>query len=414
MKVIANIALILVGLLIGLVFAELLTRFFMAVVPAPPGSVYIPDRVIGYRLRPDPPEILRKDPDNYVNSFGYRDHEHPVQKPEGTFRVVGIGDSFVYGDVTRLSDHFLQIAERRAQEKVDADSPAENLHVEMIMMGVGGYSPEHEVGVLRSRALPLKPDLVILNFYVGNDVTAIPIRGKVLRGRLYFAGSPYPTLALLRHSYLFLMMEGSFLPQLRGTLLRWYLKYLMKQQPQPEKPAPRPGAVGDSAAARIEVSQWHLHVERKDLPVYLSVPDERMRKLWSQAEGYLDEFDRLCRAAGVPWILHLIPADLQVDPELRKVVLDDLGLPAERYDFDLPQRRLWAFAAAHRVPVADPLEALRRGQSSGTRFYRANDIHWNNRGHELAGKALGDLITEEVQTARGIIPVVQPVRSGSR
>jgi hypothetical protein len=77
-----------------------------------------------------------------------------------------------------------------------------------------------------------------------------------------------------------------------------------------------------------------------------------------------------------------------VNPRVREQVLTDLGRDPALYDLDLPQRRLGGWAAAHGVPLLDPLSQLRSAQRAGIRFYVPNDTHWNERGNHLVGELL--------------------------
>jgi hypothetical protein len=378
-----TLVLFILAIVVSLGIAEIGLRVFFAVVPPPPDSVYLPDRDTGYRLRSDPIAHYADNPDDHVNQLGFRDREHPIAKPEHAFRIAGIGDSFVYGSTPQLRDHFLEVATARLGERLRSDS----LTPEMILMGLGAYSPEHEVGLLRAKALPLSPDLVILNFYVGNDVTGIPIRGRVWRGRVYYSGSPYPLLDLLRQSRLFVLAETMFLTRVRGAVLGLWLK-----RGERRAAAVTGGGAAEGGAPPHARTLYSLHQQKKDLPVYARQPDRRTRGLWREAEGYLLEFDRLCREAHVRWMLHLIPAGIQVDSALRAQVLGRLGLPESRYDFDGPQRRLHAFAEARGVPTCDPLATLRAERDRGPDLYERNDIHWTVRGNRVAGEVLADSI----------------------
>ncbi len=367
---------------VTLAAGEGLVRLFHAVVPTPANSPYIPDPDAGFRLRPDLPSASLRHEDERVNSLGFRDREHSIEKPTGTCRILGIGDSFVYGDV-RLKDNFLRVTESELADRLSERRPS----VEMVMMGLGGYSSENALGLLRSGVLDLSPDIVILSFFVGNDVTGIPTRGRVYGGKLYYVGSSQPVLNVLRKLRLFQLSESA-VRQLGSIVAQRRLSG------GPEASAEVETGNTDEEGTAIGSFPWEdfVMIQSRRLPVFLSPPHRRTLKLWEKAEGYLLEFDRLCREAGVPWILHVIPSEVQVDPETRRLVLEALSLPEEAYDFDAPQRRLHDFADAHGITIVDPLPELRAQHSRNDRLYIPNNTHWNVKGNRVAGEILAAAI----------------------
>lgn len=91
------------------------------------------------------------------NSLGYRDREHPVEKPPGTWRVVVIGDSIAAGlKVERFADTLPPLLER---ELAEAGVPAE-----VISLAVSGYNTRQEVETLREKGLAFDPDLVLVAY----------------------------------------------------------------------------------------------------------------------------------------------------------------------------------------------------------------------------------------------------------
>lgn len=95
------------------------------------------------------------------NSLGYRDREHSVDKPPGTYRIVVLGDSIAAGyRIERTEDAFPALLE--------AILRAQGLPVEVLSFGVTGYNTAQEVETLRARALRFAPDLVLLA-YCHND-----------------------------------------------------------------------------------------------------------------------------------------------------------------------------------------------------------------------------------------------------
>lgn len=98
-----------------------------------------------------------------TNSRGYRDHEHTLEKDDGTFRIVILGDSVVQGHrIEDVNDTFGKVLERKLNED------AEDRLFETIHLARGGYTTRQELTILRDEALGYAPDLIVLN-YVLND-----------------------------------------------------------------------------------------------------------------------------------------------------------------------------------------------------------------------------------------------------
>ena len=101
-----------------------------------------------------PPTTIR------ISAQSFRE-EAPVvvPKPAGRRRVVALGDSFVFGSGVEVGETFVQRAE--------AALPG----VEIVNMGVPGYTSAHAVTWFEARGLALQPDEVIL-FVSDNDFYA--------------------------------------------------------------------------------------------------------------------------------------------------------------------------------------------------------------------------------------------------
>lgn len=96
------------------------------------------------------------------NSLGFRDREHAVAKPRGTYRIAVLGDSIAAGyGVERTEDVF--------PARLEANLRRAGLPVEVLNFAVSGYNTGQEVETLRTRALAFAPDLVLVA-YCHNDV----------------------------------------------------------------------------------------------------------------------------------------------------------------------------------------------------------------------------------------------------
>jgi len=138
-----------------------------------------------------------------TNGRGFRDRERTLAKPAGTFRVIGIGDSFTWGYGAPIEETYLPRLERMLNEREGAHP-----RVEAISMGIGRFWPRPQRLLLEHEALDYAPDLVVV-LMVDNDVydTAMGAHGVVV-SRGYLVSEqvdsllPGPAVALLARSAL--------------------------------------------------------------------------------------------------------------------------------------------------------------------------------------------------------------------
>jgi lysophospholipase L1-like esterase len=137
-------------------------RFSMSglVRPSPHGDVV-------YELKPGTRGIFQRQP-LHINSRGLRDREYSLRKPPGTFRLVGLGDSVMFGWGVREEESYLAVLERRLNSL-----PPPHPRFEVLNFAVPGYNTAIEVAVLRRKALAVRPDAVVIHF-VNNDF-AVPL-----------------------------------------------------------------------------------------------------------------------------------------------------------------------------------------------------------------------------------------------
>ena len=102
-----------------------------------------------------------------ISSQGLRDREYPRQKPPGTLRIAGLGDSVMFGWGVGQPELYLEVLERRL------NGAPRTPRVEVLNFAVPGYNTAMEVAVFERKALAFDPDLVILHF-VPNDLALPP------------------------------------------------------------------------------------------------------------------------------------------------------------------------------------------------------------------------------------------------
>lgn len=149
------------------------------------GDIVQPSRHpdIVYELRPNIRGRFVGQP-LFINSQGLHDYEYSRRKPSGTFRIVGVGDSSLFGWGVPFDDSGLKVLERRLNEKSRAQK------FEVIDFAAPGYNTVMEAETFVQRCLEYAPDLVLLNFNTNDyDVPNFMRRPR--------------NLATLRRSYVF-------------------------------------------------------------------------------------------------------------------------------------------------------------------------------------------------------------------
>ncbi len=123
------------------------------------GEIVQPSRYAGivYELKPNVRGRFMGQP-LLINSQGLRDHEYTHRKEPGTFRIVGVGDSSLFGWGVPIEDSGLKVLERRLNETSRARK------FEVVNFGVPGYNTAMESETFIQKCLEYAPDLVLLNF----------------------------------------------------------------------------------------------------------------------------------------------------------------------------------------------------------------------------------------------------------
>lgn len=120
-------------------------------------------RKLIYQLRPNM-KVTHREQKVTTNSRGWRDRDYALKKPAGTVRIVGIGDSNMYGWGVAQGDDFLAQLELTLNKRHGAKKKWE-----VINTGVPGYNTFMKVESLRSRSAAFSPDIVIMQHTI-NDL----------------------------------------------------------------------------------------------------------------------------------------------------------------------------------------------------------------------------------------------------
>jgi hypothetical protein len=333
-----------------------------------------------------------------TNSKGLFDGEHAHEKPEGVFRVLLLGDSFLAGGYVEPD----QLLPARLEASLSRER-----EIEVINLGVISYSTIQEWLYLEEEGLRYQPDLVLLCFFAQNDVRnnarALEYRGWP-EGHAMAVGRPYiefsetgtasvtaPDLAAVEANIARNRAEAESFHWKYNPFFRaysWQLLTLLRARGQ-ESP--------EQALAGTQLTVGAFTTQFQDDPVAGGWSRERMASEWEhgwRATKYaVERIATLSKRAGAEFGVVLFPSQPEVESALQERVTE--LLPDSRFDFTLPQRKVQEWAGAHGFPVLDLTPAFTEAVTEQRLFNRLFDQHWTAAGHAVAAEAMENWLLRE-------------------
>jgi hypothetical protein len=350
------------------------------------------------------------------NDWGMRDRPRTFERPSDVrFRAVLVGDSFLEGNFIRAP--LSAFVEERFAAAGQTD-------MEAINFGVSATGPRHYYYRIKNVALNLKPDVIVLAVYAGNDFVSTPFGGWMrppiaeLPLPSLLAG-PAPRMTWLTVNRLGLSEFGNANKPIDGEFAKlneWVklppdqrldrIAQHLRQNYYPRLSEgtireilarggdrfwtafDRPGPVREYLAGWLvsgmvdwETGTWNMprDAEEADRLDGTAMVDETL--------SWLVAADRLAKENGVQLVVALIPVGT-ADP-----AYVDFWRPWPKYfstslSADARHRRLAVKLRQTSVPFFDLRDDL--GGVPGT--YRLSDGHWTDRGTDIvAGRVAREL-----------------------
>jgi hypothetical protein len=377
-----------VGLLLPLVALEVALRLFGPILPGnyDTGAYLIRHAELGHFHVPSfDGWIKAREFTTHlsINAFGLRDRRQSPQKPPGVFRVLFLGDSFVEAVQVQQSDGVAERLERELNR--DASRP-----VEVINAGVAAYGTVQESLLLDHIGEQLEPDLVLVLFYVGNDVTNNNYRLELWDEDLSLALKPY--FDLDREGNLRLipgpppMSERSLSSVMRRCCMLYnVIETGVYNKLDQNYPREQLEAIGGLRAPLTGL--------------YDTQPDGEWERAWRISEALLARMRDHSAQLGARLVVVAAPDWRALDPEAWRDELQrgnprSNRLASGRLQIDAPTNRLGVIADRLGVPFVNLLPSLQAASVDGTRLYFDFDKHWNAAGHAAAARAI-DLALRE-------------------
>ncbi|MBM4132430.1 MAG: hypothetical protein FJ245_01555 [Nitrospira sp.] len=321
----------------------------------------------------------------FSNSQGFRDRERQVKRPGAAPRVLALGDSFTWGAGVSYDEAFVTLLERGLQ----ADAP----EAEVINLGVPAWGPHEELHLLKTYGVRLQPDLVVLNFFIGNDIQNkrgddlhLP-RILIVAGQSYYVHSNgnwlHDTVGLDRW---YLYHDLNYLFRVGGARVRQALTWTGEQTSSE-------ALLGETAPLVSREQYVRGIYERSD--IYLADNTRFFAQHWARTQETLLAFRDFLGERGIPLLLVIIPDHVQLDRALQMEYLAGIGQAAGRHDFYKPHRLLLAWCREQGIPTVDLLPAFEAAGSPET-LYFSNDFHLTASGHRLAAQVIDPVLKAQL------------------
>jgi len=323
------------------------------------------------------------------NSQGFRDREHAKSNTAGKFRIVVVGDSFTWGHGVNNDEIYMKVL-----EQIDD-------RVETINLGGPGGDPPGELKVYSRRGVEYQHDVVLLGFYIGNDVVtrrpradgSPPDWGFDETGEFRLIGreAPADEVARIRAASEIRYSPGAdrTITQQLGFWLRRNLQLLTLIDNRRDYLAEL--LMGSRAYAAI--ARRLGRGERHDFPLLdlcVDPPGQDVAYGWRLVEATLREFRRTARESGARLYVMMIPDMYQTWPSYYATTARRYGYDPQAYDLTRPNRKLRSICDALEIACLDLLPGMRESMDDGHRLYYRRDRHWTPEGHRLAARALRD------------------------
>jgi hypothetical protein len=389
----ANAVLATASLCLSLIVAELALR---SVVPldssSRPFDFRIPHPILGWVLQPNTTYIYEIPEDNVsvtYNSQGWRDLEHDIEKPDGVFRILVLGDSFMEANSVKLEDAFHRQVEELAREAGN--------NVEVINMGVAGYGTLQEYLVFQKIGHSYDPDLVLVGFFDGNDVinnslelaSILTEEGQVTNARPFldlnesvrWTITPVDFEGARRSYDKHMASLEANTNKLTEKLVLWRLLTAgMARIPVPEFLKSQ-----ESQLKKVDKSLQELAL----MGVNYCVEPAEYTRAWDATERIFARFKEEVETHGSRLVVFTVPALEEVSLEYMKAVTDDVAYPDKLCLEEAPgQARLNRMLTELDIEQISLLPDFRRVmREAGIDLYQS-DLHWNPKGHAVAAESV--------------------------
>lgn len=364
-----NLLLMLFGLIVAILIFEIFVRMLIAGENKSIQCMYAADKELGYINAANFTNEFISAGGEFkmlvkTNSRGERGPNVPIG--ENDFIILGLGDSFAFGQGVDFNETFFEIIENKLQENY----PGKNARV--LNFGVGGYNNKQELLMAKRLSSEMSPKLVIVGVFIGNDIYGNAENFLNYDVQNYCLVSNQSQTSRKKYfkeligenfkSYAFISQKIRMIPVLREFLISI-------------------GLMGE-----------------KRMPPYVETlknpPAKTIESGWIETDKTIREFADFAEQNSAKTVFVLIPSAYQVYGGKLKKEFELYGVNPAGYEIDYPEKRIKnELEGKKNVVVIDLLPEFR--ENSGKKLYYENDPHWNAEGNRLAAEIIFKKLADE-------------------
>lgn len=287
-----------------------------------------------------------------INSKGLRDVERSYEKPAKVYRILALGDSMTFGWGVEAEETYVSLLEKCLSTRL-------GWRFEIINAGIPGAGTQIELDYLLREGMKYEPDLVLLGFFIGNDLDdnmAEEVEGTgTLPGDRQERWTPTWRDLLRKYSYLYSLAANTL--KAYGSITRFLGKVNLV----------------------IAIPGGYF------IDMYRKEPNPRYEVAWHRT---FELIKGLREASQNRLFVVLIPDELQVNRRRWELALKQLRLSQNEFDLTQVNRRLARFLSTEGIPFLDPLDDFRNHNSRAETLYFPSDSHLTRASHHLLADRL--------------------------
>jgi hypothetical protein len=321
-----------------------------------------------------------------INGKGLRGPEVSFDKPEGEFRILFIGDSFVKAIQVEFEDTVYHQLETLLTDK------AKRYEVKVIGAGESGWGTDQAYQYYRYEGYKYHPDLVIYQFAT-NDVSD------------NMQDTFYSSSGLRQH---FSIENGNLVARDVSIITRPSYRYEIALHRRLLLSSRLYAFLRD--VWRGEVSFLAQPVYRQVDPTFASVPhpqifiyqepySDKYEAAWELTEAILSKWNTQVQKDGALLMVVLVPGRWVVYEEDWQNIpqsYPSLALEFTKWNQDKPDDYLNKITHRHDIPYLSLTPTFRTYAANNTqRLYLSRDGHWTETGHALAAQTIFEWLSEK-------------------